>query len=136
MDNRKAVATSMGFGIYVDQDESGVSIYITKYRDMIGSLLYLTKIHPEIMFNVCLCARFQENLKELHLASMKRIMNYLKRIINVDLWYSKGSLCDLIGYSDHIMQVVKLTKKSQVVHGPAKSKHVWLLVQLRPNILQ
>ena len=58
MDNCKEMSTSMGSGIYVDQDESGVSIDITKYRGIIGSLLYLTARCPDIMFNVCLCARF------------------------------------------------------------------------------
>ena len=50
------MTTPIGSGIYVDQDESGVSIDITKYRGMIGSLLYLIVSHPDIMFSVCLCA--------------------------------------------------------------------------------
>lgn len=37
MDNCKAMNTSMGSGTYVDQDEYGVSIDITKYRGMTGS---------------------------------------------------------------------------------------------------
>lgn len=56
MDNCKAVTTPMGYGTYVDQDEYGVAIDITKYRGMIGSLLYLTVNHPDIMFSVCVCA--------------------------------------------------------------------------------
>ena len=58
MDNCKEMSTPMGSGTYVDQDESGVSIDITKYRDMIGLLLYLTTNRPDIMFSVCLCAHF------------------------------------------------------------------------------
>ena len=61
MDNCKAMNTPMGSGTYVDQDESGTPIDITKYRGMIGSLLYLTVSRPDIMFSVCLCARFQAN---------------------------------------------------------------------------
>ncbi|XP_050878824.1 secreted RxLR effector protein 161-like [Lathyrus oleraceus] len=100
MDNCKAMSTPMGSGTYVGQDESGVSIDITKYRGMIGSLLYLTTSYPDIMFNVCLCARFQANPKESHLTAVKRIMKYLKGTTNVILWYPKGSICDLIGYSN------------------------------------
>jgi len=58
MDGCKAMSTPMGSGTYVDQDESGVSIDITKYRGMIGYLLYLMASRSDIMFNVCLCARF------------------------------------------------------------------------------
>jgi hypothetical protein len=58
MDACKNIATPMGSGTYLDQDEFGTPIDITKYRGMIGSLLYLTDSRPDIMFSVCLCARF------------------------------------------------------------------------------
>ena len=45
---------------------------------MIGSLLYLTASKLDIMFNVCLCARFQSYPKESHLIAVKRIIRYLK----------------------------------------------------------
>ncbi|GKB94496.1 hypothetical protein Tco_0980633 [Tanacetum coccineum] len=44
-------------------DKDNGSIDSTKYRGMIGSLLYLTASTPDIMFSVCLCARFQEDPK-------------------------------------------------------------------------
>ncbi|XP_050914986.1 secreted RxLR effector protein 161-like [Lathyrus oleraceus] len=100
MDNYKAMSTPMGSETYVDQDESGVSIDITKYRGMIGSLLYLKASRPDIMFSVCLCARFQANPKESHLIIVKRIMKYLKGTTNVGLWYPKGSIYNLVGHSD------------------------------------
>lgn len=58
MDNCKEMATPMGFGTYVDQYKYGVSIDITKYWGMIGSLLYFTASHPDMIFSVCLCAWF------------------------------------------------------------------------------
>ena len=94
------MSTPMGSETYVDQDESGVSIDITKYRGMIGSLLYLMASRPDIMFSVCLCARFQANPKESHITTVKRIMKYLKGTTNVGLWYPKGSICNLVGYFD------------------------------------
>ncbi|XP_050920153.1 secreted RxLR effector protein 161-like [Lathyrus oleraceus] len=112
MDNCKAMSTPMGSKTYVDQDELGVSIDITKYRGMIGSLLYLTVIRPDIIFSVCLCARFQENTKELHLIAVKRIMMYLKGTTNVRLWYLKGSICNLVGYFDADYAGSKTDRKS------------------------
>lgn len=113
MYNCKAMATSMGSITYVDQDESGVSSDITKYRGMIGSLLYLTTSHPNIMFSVCLCVRFQANQKETHLASVKIIMKYLKGTTNIGLWYPKGSVSDLIGYSDSDYAGSKTNQKNR-----------------------
>ncbi|XP_050877565.1 uncharacterized mitochondrial protein AtMg00810-like [Lathyrus oleraceus] len=112
MDHCKAMSTPMGSGTYVDQDESSVAIYIIKYRGMIGSLLYLTASRPDIMFSVCPCARFQANPKESHLTAIKRNMKYLKGTINVGLWYPKGSICDLVGFSDSDYAGCKTDHKS------------------------
>ncbi|WVZ90305.1 hypothetical protein U9M48_036615 [Paspalum notatum var. saurae] len=40
---------------------------------MIGSLLYLTVIRPDIQFAVCLCARYQASPRISHLQAVKRI---------------------------------------------------------------
>ncbi|XP_027192866.1 secreted RxLR effector protein 161-like [Cicer arietinum] len=101
MENNKESATPMGSRTYVDKDESDISIDISKYRGMIGSLLYLTTSRPYIMFSVCFCARFQTDPKELYLVEVKRIMKYLKETTNFGLWYPKISISSLVGYSDY-----------------------------------
>ena len=81
----KANSTPMGSSIKLDMDEKGKPIDQTKYRGMIGSLLYLTAIRPDIMYCVCLCARFQACPKESHLNVVKRIFRYLKGTIDIGL---------------------------------------------------
>ena len=78
MEEAKTMKTSMSSSIKLDKDEKDKSIDSTMYRGMIGSLLYLTAIRPDIMFNVYLCARFQSCPKESHLSVVKRILRYLK----------------------------------------------------------
>ena len=77
-----------------------MSSSITMYRGMIGSLLYLTASRLNIMYSVCLCARFQSCPKESHLSAIKRILRYLKGIMDIGLWYPKGDNLELIGYSN------------------------------------
>ena len=55
MEETKTMKTPMSSSIKLDKDEKGKSMY----RGMIGSLLYLTASRPDIMYSVCLCARFQ-----------------------------------------------------------------------------
>jgi hypothetical protein len=55
----KPIKTLMPSNGYLDLDEGGKPIDQTLYRSMIGSLLYLTASRPDIMFSVCMCARFQ-----------------------------------------------------------------------------
>jgi len=68
------------------------------YRDMIGSLLYLTASRPDILFSVCLCARFQSDPRESHLTAVKRIFRYLKGTTNLGLLYTKSLDYQLVGF--------------------------------------
>jgi hypothetical protein len=112
MSKAKEAATPMANSCYLDSDEKGKSIEVSKYRGLIGSLLYLTASRPDIMFSVCLCARFQANPKESHLTAAKRILKYLKGTVNVGLWYPKDANLALIGYSDSDFAGCKLDRKS------------------------
>ncbi|GKB36818.1 putative ribonuclease H-like domain-containing protein [Tanacetum coccineum] len=59
--------TPMSSDTKLKKDKECESVDSTKYRGMRGSLLYLTTSIPDIMFSVCLCARFQEDPKTSHL---------------------------------------------------------------------
>jgi hypothetical protein len=59
MDEIKPVSTLMNMATLLDSDENGEVVDQREYRSMIGSLLYLTVIRPDIQFVVCLCTRFQ-----------------------------------------------------------------------------
>ena len=59
MDNSKEMATPMSTSYYLHKDEIGKPLDVSKYCGMIGSLLYLTASRPDIMFSVCMCARYQ-----------------------------------------------------------------------------
>ncbi|GJZ42147.1 hypothetical protein Tco_0589033 [Tanacetum coccineum] len=82
------------------KDKECESVDITKYRGMIGSLLYLTASRPDIMFSVCLCARFQEAPKTSHLEAVKRIFRYIKGTTHLGLWYPKGTGIETVVYAD------------------------------------
>jgi len=102
----------MPSGCYMDAYTAAKGVDQTKYRRLIGSLLYLTTSRPDIMFVVCLCARYQANPKESHFNAAKRILKYLKGATNVGLWYSSYSPIHLIGYSDSDFAGCKLDRKS------------------------
>jgi hypothetical protein len=89
-----------------------VTRLIKLYRSMIGSLLYLTASRPDIMFSVCMCARFQANPKKAHHSVVKIILRYLKHTPSIALWYPKGATFDLVGYSDSNYAKCKIDRKS------------------------
>jgi len=112
MENCKEISTPMATNCYLDSDEKGTSVDQTKYRGLIGSLLYLTACRPDIMFSVCLCSKFQSNPKESHFTAAKRILKYLQGTTTVELWYPSEVSLDLVGYSDSDFAGCKIDRKS------------------------
>ncbi|GJW74168.1 putative ribonuclease H-like domain-containing protein [Tanacetum coccineum] len=83
------------------KDEEGEDVDVHLYRSMIGCLMYLTASRPDIMFAVCLCARFQVTPKVFHMHAVKRIFRYLKHQPKLGLWYPKDSPFHLEAFSDN-----------------------------------
>ena len=100
MDGAKPSKTPMSTTTKLTKDESGKLVDEKKFRGMIRSLLYLTTSRPDIMFVVCLCARFQSCLIESHLNAVKHIMKYPCGILHLGLWYLRNASFDLVIYLD------------------------------------
>ncbi|KAI3821387.1 hypothetical protein L1987_08954 [Smallanthus sonchifolius] len=77
-----------------DKDEQDTDQH--RYHVMIGSLMYLTTSRRDIMFAICLCARFQAAPKNTHLQAVKRIFIYLKGTPRLGFWYSKNDKFNLL----------------------------------------
>nr|GEY51147.1 hypothetical protein [Tanacetum cinerariifolium] len=84
----------------LDLDPNGTPVDATKYRNMIGALMYLTSSRPDIVHATCLCARYQAKPTKKHLNEVKRIFHYLQVTVNTGLWYTKDSGFELTGFSD------------------------------------
>nr|GEV72824.1 retrovirus-related Pol polyprotein from transposon TNT 1-94 [Tanacetum cinerariifolium] len=91
------VGTPMDIKDKLNLDQIGTPIDATKYRSMIGALIYLT---------------YQAHPTEKHLKEVKRIFRYLWGTINMGLWYTKDSGFELIGFSDADYAGCKDTFKS------------------------
>jgi hypothetical protein len=96
MNEAKPISTPMGTNGNLGSDASGNMVDQKLYRSIIGSLLYVTASRLDVMFGVCICARFQALPRESYLKATKRILRYLKHTQNVGLWYPKGT-CWIFG---------------------------------------
>ncbi|GJU24724.1 hypothetical protein Tco_1163345 [Tanacetum coccineum] len=67
---------------------------------MICTLMYLTSSRPDLVYAVCMCARYQARPTEKHLHAVKRIFRYLRGTVNRGLWYSKDSAITLTAFAD------------------------------------
>jgi hypothetical protein len=111
MDDSKAMKTPMSTTTALDADEEDEHVGQKEYRSMIGSLLYLTAMRPDIQFSVCLCARFQASPRTSHRQAVKHIFRYLRHTPDFGLWYSASSSLALHGFSDADFARCRLDRK-------------------------
>ncbi|XP_075486268.1 uncharacterized protein LOC142525868 [Primulina tabacum] len=95
-DNSKHMKTYMRSSEKVSKYDVADGVDNTMYHSIIGSLLYLTSTHPDIMFSVCLCARYQANPKLSHLKAVKRILRYIVGTLELGLWYTQETNTNLV----------------------------------------
>nr|GEW18968.1 copia protein [Tanacetum cinerariifolium] len=112
MESCDPIGTPMEIKDKLDLDQNETSVDATKYRSMIGALMYLTSSRPDIVHGTCLCARYQAKPTEKHLKEVKRIFQYLWGTINTGLWYTKDSGFKLTRFSDADYAGCKDTFKS------------------------
>nr|GFC24544.1 retrovirus-related Pol polyprotein from transposon TNT 1-94 [Tanacetum cinerariifolium] len=58
MESCDPVGTLMEIKDKIDLDQNGTLVDATKYRSMIGALMYLTSSRPDIVHATCLCAQY------------------------------------------------------------------------------
>ncbi|GJV61064.1 retrovirus-related pol polyprotein from transposon TNT 1-94 [Tanacetum coccineum] len=58
LDSSTSVDTPMVEKMKLDEDRQGKLVDPTRFRGMVGSLMYLSASRPDIVFVVCMCARY------------------------------------------------------------------------------
>ncbi|GKD47888.1 retrovirus-related pol polyprotein from transposon TNT 1-94 [Tanacetum coccineum] len=84
----------------LNEDPLGIPVDQTRFRNMVGSLMYLTASRPDLVFVVCMCARYQALPTKKHLEALKRVFQYLRGTINWGLWYPKNTAMALTADAD------------------------------------
>nr|GEU40130.1 copia protein [Tanacetum cinerariifolium] len=104
------VAQPLGF---IDFEKA---YHVYKLKKALYGLKQAPKAWPDIMFSVCLCARFQEDPKTSHLETVKHIFRYIKGTMHLGLWYPKGNDIETVVYidSDHERDYVDLNSISGI----------------------
>ncbi|GKC30708.1 retrovirus-related pol polyprotein from transposon TNT 1-94 [Tanacetum coccineum] len=100
MDLCDPVDTPMVDQLKLDEDPLGIPVDQTQFRSMVGSLMYRTASRPDLVFAICMCARYQASLTKNHLEALKRVFWYLRGTINWGLWYPKDTSMALTAYAD------------------------------------
>ncbi|PKI63871.1 hypothetical protein CRG98_015754 [Punica granatum] len=72
----------------------------TMYSQLVGSLIYLTLIRPDISYAVGVMSWYMQNPKKSHLEAVRRILRYVKSTLGYGILYRKCGDCKLVGFCD------------------------------------
>ena len=95
-----AMATPMESNLKLLCDASPDLVDVTVYRQMIGSLMYLTNTRPDIYFAVNTLSQFLMDPRSIHLVVVKHVLRYLKGTVDYGLKYEVNQKFNLQGYVD------------------------------------
>ena len=70
------------------------------YRSLVGNLMYLSVVRPDICFAVYNLAQFDSNPGKVHWVVLKHLLCYLKGSTNFTLVFNRGAAFELFGYCD------------------------------------
>ena len=100
MGESKEMATPMESNLKLKKDEGKPLKDAKKFRQLVGSLIYLTITKPEISYCVGVVAQFMQNPRSYHLDAAKRILRYVKGTISHGLLYKNCDKFLLSGFVD------------------------------------
>jgi transposase InsO family protein len=72
----------------------------THYRCLVGKLIHLTHLRPDICFAVGVVSRFMANPQTSHLQAAKRILRYVAGTRNFGILYPRANDLQVMGYVD------------------------------------
>ena len=72
----------------------------TIYRQLIGSLLYLTHSQPDIFYVVNVLSRYMQKPNDIDWKAAKRILQYIQGTRTYDIHYAAEYERELVGYTD------------------------------------
>ncbi|GJV84796.1 hypothetical protein Tco_1524694 [Tanacetum coccineum] len=74
----------------LDEDPQGKAIDPKRYRGMIGTLMYLTASRHDLVFDMCMCARYQAKPIEKHLHALLQMLTM--RVVKIPEKSTSGSM--------------------------------------------
>jgi hypothetical protein len=100
MTDYKSASTPFLSGVRLEDGGDTPLVDNTLYRQLVGSLLYITHSRPNLSYAVRAVSRFMQELHELHWKAANHILQYVHGTITFRIHYETYSALDLIRFID------------------------------------
>jgi hypothetical protein len=77
--------------VKLSADERDLVEDTTMYRCIVGSLIYMTIIRPDLSYAVGVVSQFMQTPQKPHLDAMRRILRYIKHTLQCGIFYEAKS---------------------------------------------
>jgi hypothetical protein len=96
----KSSPTPFLFGIRLEDGGDTPIVDNTLYRNLVGSLFYITHTHPSISYVVGEVSRYMQEPHDLHWKASKCILIYVQGTMSYGIHYAASCALDRIGFTD------------------------------------
>ena len=100
MEDCKISSTPMEKGLKLSAKTDSKAVSESLYRQLVGSLIYLTATRPDLSFAVSFISRFMTTPKVEHWTTEKQVLRYVKGTLEFGILYSRSKDPRLCGYTD------------------------------------
>lgn len=98
MDDCKPIATPMEVNAKLSMEDTSPPVNVMKYRQLVGSLIYLCNTRPDLSYVVGVLSRFSNQPRNNHWKAGMRVLRYIKGTLDYGVTYKAGS--SLTGHCD------------------------------------
>ncbi|XP_057833780.2 secreted RxLR effector protein 161-like [Cryptomeria japonica] len=100
MQDWKHASTPMEKGLKLTAKSISLVVNESAFRQLVGSLIYLTATRPGLSFAVNYISRFLTAPKVDHWVAVKHVLRYVKDTSHFGLMYSRSHNPRLVGFTD------------------------------------
>jgi hypothetical protein len=99
-DDCKPVSIPLATGEKLKKVDGSELIDKGLYRKIVGRLLYLTAIRPDLMYIASLLSWFMTGPTKIHMGAAKRVLRYVQGTLSYGIEYVRDQSTTLIGFCD------------------------------------
>ncbi|GJT32634.1 retrovirus-related pol polyprotein from transposon TNT 1-94 [Tanacetum coccineum] len=125
----KPVTSPLVYKCKLSKDDGKKLVNPTRFRSIVGSLLYLTISRPDLAFAASFLSRFMGEPSSSRLGAVKRVLRYVKGSLDLEIMFERNKVVKLEGYDDKGPTVIFRDNKSAITiaknpvqHG--RTKHI------------
>lgn len=124
MDRCNSVKNPMVPGNKLTKDGAGPTVDPTAYKQLVGSLRYLTATRPDLIYSVNMVSRYMESPTEQHMLAAKRILRYVQEEAKANWWVLWTVIMQEMKMIGKVLRDTHFCLEEELCHGLRKNNQL------------